>query len=749
MSCWQGLICFALAAICNWSSAQTPAAATPAIQLLGESTGLSFSAAQSATEVWIQVKVPDGLDVKTVKVDVQSVLFDKKPDAESLKSFKARPELVTDDVPQPTLVLTVAQIDKLLPGPYAVTFRFSEAKSLPAATTKAVADVNVPPLVVVLERRAAQIAPLGKQVVDLTLGSEAAPASIRLTQQSDPRSSQLRELSVSEGAFSQADGTQVAGRLGPQLPASAAAGSDLQMTVSPTGYPVGSATGKVFIKSFDLKEPYSFEVEVRTRRHLAWLFVWVIFGLAAGHVLRVVLQSRLEKATAVNAGAQLVRAVTIEKERYPDKVFRGRIEEEERKLRDAIERKEVPAITLAVTAVNTALISARSDLVTRLQNAKDALVPAAELGRMQSPLPSEMGEALHEFGSRIELALEQVNSRDARSSDETRVNAVQRLGETLRNTNGVTLAEFRRAATGLRALKFLLNDAGETDNRPAAFTLIDDSTGLAASGELADLASVKALVAAWRDAGRRRAGGISELAGFIDEDAKALVLLAKERSVAWTPALETNATDVTAAARSISSRLDSLVRWEDLFSPSEIGASEVHEAYAGLVNQAIASHQNLPQQTTDSFNDLVRSRSYAKALELLPPAATPAPVRATLAAGHESLDTARSARQEARRKLNQQDRAIGARFGGLVGIDSLREIEAFEARSALELAALSWVQTLGVAVVLAGAAYALFGERFIGTYTELAGLFFWGFTTNLTVAKLTELSGPLAAKPKT
>lgn len=748
MKHWQSIVWFALAATCGWSGAQTPT--TPAIQVLGEATGLSFSAAQPATEVWIQVKVPDGLDAKTVKVDVQGVLFDKKPDLESLKAFTTRPELVTIDIPQPTIVLKVSQIDKLLPGPYAVTFRFSETKSPPAPTTQKVVDVIVPPLAVVLERRAAQIAPLSKQVVDLTLGSDtkAAPASIRLTQQSDARSSQLRGLSVSQGPFSKADGTQVAGKLSAELPASAAAGEDLQMRVAPTDYPVGSSTGKVFIKSFDLKEPYTLEVEVRTKRHIFWLFFWVVLGLVVGHVLRVVLQGRLEKATATNAGAQLLLSVEAEKVRNPDKVFYGKIEEDVLQLKDAIRKKDVAAITTNVAAVNAALKTARSDLVSRLQRVKDDLVPAAKLGRMMAPMPSEMGEALREFQGQIEMALEQVDARDAVTADETRLDAIQHFGEKLKTLNGLAVAAFKQATTELQGLKSLLNDQTATGKRPETFAAIEDATGLAASGELADLDSVRAHVNAWRDAGRRRAEGIAELATFIEKDADNLVSLAKERSATGSPALDKSAADAVAAAHSIAALLDSLVRRQELFSFPSIEAAQAHAAYSALVNLAAASHQNLPPQTKADLDDLVRKRSYAKALDLLPQAVPLASNQVALDQRRESLDRSVFTRRRAVQSLSREDRPVGARFVRRVELDSPRAIEGLEARTALELATLSWVQTLGVAAVLAGASYALFGERFVGTCAELVGLFFWGFTTNLTVAKLTELSGPLAAKPK-
>ncbi len=70
------------------------------------------------------------------------------------------------------------------------------------------------------------------------------------------------------------------------------------------------------------------------------------------------------------------------------------------------------------------------------------------------------------------------------------------------------------------------------------------------------------------------------------------------------------------------------------------------------------------------------------------------------------------------------------------------------ARSVRQLVTMQWLQTLIVALVVLGVSCALFGERFIGTPVELMGLFFGGFTTDLSVVRLLELAPGWAAKPK-
>ena len=55
-------------------------------------------------------------------------------------------------------------------------------------------------------------------------------------------------------------------------------------------------------------------------------------------------------------------------------------------------------------------------------------------------------------------------------------------------------------------------------------------------------------------------------------------------------------------------------------------------------------------------------------------------------------------------------------------------------------------QTIGVALVVTWASYAVFSGHFIGTAGEVFGLFVWGFSSDLSVSGLTTLITPLKAK---
>jgi hypothetical protein len=78
----------------------------------------------------------------------------------------------------------------------------------------------------------------------------------------------------------------------------------------------------------------------------------------------------------------------------------------------------------------------------------------------------------------------------------------------------------------------------------------------------------------------------------------------------------------------------------------------------------------------------------------------------------------------------------------------LAVLELWQARTARQLVCAKALQTAVVAIVMLGASYAFYEDRFLGTPTELLGLFFWGFTSDVSMAGLLALAGGLAAKLK-
>lgn len=739
---------FALAVVLLASliAAHPAPAGAAAITVLGETTGLSFSAAAPQTEVWIQVKVPPELDPTAIQPRVQSVLFDKKPDPASFPLFTVGAKLAASKGQQPSVVLKIEQIDKLLPGAYTVVVDFSGG------------SVAVDALTLNIERRAAQLAAAAKQVVEVTkemplVDDSVAPGSLFLYAASDSRSSEIRKATVSATPFNRSDGSPTAGKLLPSLPAaSASAGNGLEVKFAPADFPIGSATGKVLINSPDLKSPYALEVEVRTKRAPFWLVVTVLVGIAVGFVLRVLLTHRLQLATAQDRGAELLQKVAREVDRTPDETFRSAIDAETEALREAVGSLKVADIDAAVTTLDTKLSEASTALRARLEKSRKDLKTAAELAIIVGALPASMRSALLTLREKTEQALEKVQARDADGADRVLEDAVRSLVGELQSRGIGEHILFVQAGARYGELRPLL-DEHRSKEHEAALADIANADGLNAVDSLADVATSRDYLVKWLAAGRRRQSGLSSLAGFIDDGARELLRLAEQGAGSPSASLAEKAGEVLAATQVIVVELRSLLTGEALFTVPELDLARALSAYAGLLAEVRKARLKPPPDAWVAFEQARRDQRYFSALAELP-VLTAEEKEAFRDLGGDGRSAAMpttgpaAAARAPSPATGLAVRDLGARYSQEIRLESPLGLRAFRARTRWQIAAMSGTQTVGVAIILAIASYAVFGERFVGTYAELAGLFFWGFTADLSVAKLTELGGGLTAKPK-
>jgi len=740
---------FALAAVLVVSLMSTEAnqAKAAALQVLGETTGLSFSAAGPTTEVWIQVKVPPELDAAVVLPQVQGVLFDKRPDPESFPRFTVESKLAASKDQQPSVVLKVKQLDKLLPGTYTVTFGFTGGA------------VAIEPLTLNIERRAAQFAPATKQVVDVTFGlpfanDTVAPGSLWLNALSDRRSSAVRDATVSHDPFKKSDGSPATGQLMPSLPASAAgAGEALRVAFAPKDFSVGAATGKVVVDSPDLKAPFSFEVEVRTKLSSFWLVVTVLVGIAVGFVLRVLLTHRLELSTAQDRATELLLKVNSEVERTPDETFRTAIFDDTESLKLAVALDKVADINAAVLTLETKLAAAIPALRVRLEQVRTEVKAAAELALSAGVLPASMRSALSTLRDQAEQALEKIQARDGDGAKRVLADSVRTLGGELQSCGVKEHSLFVQSAARYTEFRPLMDERKVPGSRVDPLVDICKADGLFPPDSLADIASAQTYLNTWLGAARKRQSGMNFLAGFIEQYAKELVVLAAARAGGSSAALVARGNEVLSSAQLVVVEVRSLLAKEALLAIPEPDLPRVLSAYAELLLEVKKQRPNAPAEVWTAYAQGLNSKQYFQTLASLPePTKEELEEKQELSAGRESprlpFDAPSPPATAASPAASTTMPVLGLRYAKEIRLDTPQALRAFRARTRRQIAMMSGTQTAGVAIVLAVASYAVFGERFIGTYAELAGLFFWGFTADLSVAKLTDLAGGLSAKPK-
>ena len=736
-----GLMCILL------TGSQVNHANAASLQVLGDTAGLSFSAAAPETEVWIQVKVPPELDATNVQPRVQAVLFDKKPDPESFPRFTVDSKLAASKDKQPSIVLKVSQIDKMPPGIYTVTLDFIGGTS------------TIDPLTLNIERRAAQFAAAAKQVVEVTLSAPlvegaVAPESLWLYAASDKRSSAVRDVTVSHDPFKKADGTPASGQLKPSLPASAAsAGQALKVAFSPKDFSVGTATTKVVVDSPDFKAPLSFEVEVRTKRSWVWLVLTVLAGIAVGFFLRVFLTHRLELGAGQDRAAELLLTVSSEVERTPDETFRTAVYEETASLKAVVAMDKSADINAAVTKLEAKLAAALLDLRNRLEQVRAEVKGAAEVAVTAGVLPGSMRPALSVLREQAEQVLEKVLARDADGAGRLLIDSVRALCGELQSCGGKEHSLFVQSAARYADFRPLMDERKLAVGRKDPLVDIGKDDGLFPPESLADIASARTYLNVWLGAARRRQSGMNFLAGFIDQDAKELVALSAAKAGGSSAALVERGNEVLASAQLVVVEVRSLLTKEAFLSIPEPDVPRALSAYAQILLEVKKQRPNAPAEVWAAYTQGLNSKHYFQTLASLPdPTTQELEETQELSAGGEvsllPFGGPALPATSAPPIDSATVRVLGSRYSKEIPLDSPQALRAYRARTKWQIAMLSVTQTVGVAVVLAVASYAVFGERFIGTYSELAGLFFWGFTADLSVAKLTDLAGGISAKPK-
>jgi len=185
------------------------------------------------------------------------------------------------------------------------------------------------------------------------------------------------------------------------------------------------------------------------------------------------------------------------------------------------------------------------------------------------------------------------------------------------------------------------------------------------------------------------------------------------------------------------------LHWQALLAVHGVTAQDVQLRRIGASRQ-------IPAEAETSWQQSLTQRRYFDALRDFPPPGE----RGEVLGGDEAAPTEAPTPSAGASENAMQVPALPENeFQEQVDIRSRLStslaVAAYRARTRCEIAWASGVQAVGVAAILVGASFAFFEDRFIGTAAELAGLFFFGFTADFSVAKLVDLAGAWAAKPKT
>lgn len=731
-----------LVALASSSLAADEATKPKTVSLQVEGTGpFPFAADGSKTTVWLPVKLPDAVCAADLTLTRQSVRFERRPDADVTKRFTVAPKLVDAERQTPTLAIEVSEIERLRPGQYDLVI---------SATSKS--KVTVAPLTIALERPAAQLTPPGKQTIDVAVDwpwstsaeGTAAPAALRLLLSDDGRDSAVRSVTVSDGPFTSSDGN-VRAKLGAKA-ASAAATQYVSLDLHPEGFPVGTSQGKLEIHSPDLKSASVVEVEVRTRLAKCWIALTVAAGLILGFLLRVELQRRLDLTKAKEQGLGGLDEFDRQRNGVLDQTFSRAVAIEFAKLERAVLSEDPQIIATELAATQAAVKQAVEDLNQRLAQAVTLLDDLRTQVPGAGSLPVAMQAVVDALATVAAAGAEKLKGRDAKGIQDDVRAALISCAKTLRLESARSISILAWANATYRDALSLLDPDLADERGPqlkTAFESVPDA--LTAPASLSTVQEIAALLDQWRTYGGQRLVAVTTLCAYLDADSQTL------------DELITNAANKSSTLGAARQQFRDAVRRVCEAMSRDVAASEafalpswtprpIYAALLDLVALIKRERPDVKDAALDAFEAAVDAKDFFGAMRKLPP---PAPGLVALSKGKAAPGAGGpSAGGAVFASPGNLTHAAGTLLPSLERLSDPRTLQAYAARNRRQLLWGNAIQTLAVGTILTVASLAFFRERFIGTAMELVGLFFWGFTADLSISKLTEVARGWAAKPK-
>jgi hypothetical protein len=626
----------------------------------------------------------------------------------------------------PTLAISVSDPATLPPGEYQLMIHSSRRNA------DANAQVAEPPdlLVVPLTRAGVKLDTPGQVTVDQWLAtpwhgtsSSVIPNVVEIRATEDTKMTPIAALQAQARPFtSGTPGVNVGSwTITPELPAKP--GDPAKLPLKPEGFPVGIASGRIEVRGPDLVAPMTFDVEVRTRLYAVWIPIVVLVGVAFGWLLRVILQRRIDLATARKPGFDELQRSMRQIEHIADAEFWAAVGPSLKELRLALERDDAAAIAAATTTARTVVETAQTTLNGALKLATEQVNTLRADFDIQAALPATLGDVRISAEALAARASSALRSSDAGGVRKMLAEGDRRLGEQFADARPGVMAAIDAQLQALENLAPLLSApqrerlAGAVKKRRDEYAAIPAPDRTKANELLKGIAQIGRELQAMRDwAGRalvedagqhlRLARGRVQNPGELDADGK---LLHEQ---------------VGAAAQALHDHL----KLDNGFAPPNWAAAA--DTAISTTHQLLQSVLKLRPDVTIA-PDPENKRFFD---EVIKDISTDDP---TL---HDDKNAiARESASAPGEEIVDAERGFSAVATGMdaptVNI-SLGEVTvAAERNLGLLMRTELWMAAV-VGVLLALVSFAFYQDRFVGTWPELLGLFFWGFSADLGADKV-------------
>ena len=703
------------------------AAAVPVLTQVYTAPYVMSAAADGDAQLQLPLTVAEGHMPANLCVEKIGARFQNLIDQKFIDRFQVEGKLaVTPNGGPPVLRIKINQLSSLAPGDYQLFLSVYTCAGDKAGTVHA-------PLVLQLNWPYVKIEAPSKIVIDrrlLTPWNETAdqlnPAHLKLTRQEDGSAIRTFAPSIEASTFiASGSGTNV-GRWAWSPPTPNDAGG-AEFKLAPAAFPVGTATGQFIVRSKDLQLPLKLEVEVHSRLVSGWILLTVFLGLLTGYGLRIYLQKRIDLGKSLQIGWANLRSYRADRDNIPDDTFVKATQASLDKLLAAIDARDKAAIDTAITEAKAAFEQARQNLNISLADRAREIGKFRDTFDVTDPLPTE-------FRAACEAALRTAESCTALLNPPNPTGA----GELLEKQQKSALSALAEARMQLElASSQLLASLAEvqpllsTAERNAPDIHIPDigtdmrampaPTDLVAAGVL--LPQVAQLQRGARQRLQRAANALESSAIHLDQQIAdrepARGQFSGERAT-----LKTQLAAIAAEMRTQAAALPFSARsWPGLIAPA---AKSVQQ----LLLQLLASRTDLDPVVAAELKQVITGGDWYAIFDeisLTNPMLGPA-TQTQVAAINVPLPL----------EITPQQRIRDAIAAQQVAAFSTAHIDAAMRETRQDVQWSECLMTLAVAVLLTGASFAVYEDKFVGSWSELLGLFIWGFSADLTADKLAE-----------
>lgn len=508
-------------------------------------------------------------------------------------------------------------------------------------------------------------------------------------------------------------------------------------------FPLGVTEAETEIRAAQLKDPVAVKVSIRSRRSLTWLWFATILGLALGWALKSWLESYLQLGRARREGARVRDVIEEQLRRYPDTEFEEKLRSCCEELGDAVRGKDAAAITNAATDAQTKLTAE----LTKLQEGQQTLRTTINTWLTAVSPKRELPDALLKVAATANRELREaaITLKSDCTSAKTKVDEITQSLLLDLKTESARWKEGMKSGLGeLSDPERLTLPRAVADHLAAASNEITKTLLDLINTEPVDGPTIGALLEAV-DRLRRQV-----LIGVIEPTDAAVSRVANRvlQTLEGAGALPSAVRDGTRAVVSAVGNLLSQGSVEERLKALAPGAAQELRDFDAWFRKMVSNVQVGDIEAQKQIAALVKARDYEGAARRAAEAKTAVAtgeaedvkldkrVRPTGAPVSGSVEAAASAGT-----VLGLAKAVPERWVDLVASESIMpaaQVHVTVAQAERQIRIAQAAQSVVVGALFLVVAHVTYAEKYLGTFSELAAVFFWAFGLDVTVSKLIE-----------